>query len=78
MKIKMTQSICGSLDGVTVISLIEGEEYDTVDSARGERLALAHIRKGIAVAVDVSAPAAAPDSAPAAPSPSAKTPRTKK
>ncbi|KAB8042555.1 hypothetical protein [Janthinobacterium aquaticum] len=53
MKIKMTQSLPGSLDGVTVIDLAAGQEYETVDSARGTRLALAHIRKGVAVAVAV-------------------------
>lgn len=59
MKIKMTQSLPGSLDGVTVIDLVAGQEYDTVDSARGARLALAHIRKGVAVSVE------APDVEPA-------------
>lgn len=63
MKIKMTQSIQGSLDGVTVIGLAAGQEYDTVDTARGKRLALAHIRKGVAVAV----PAADAEPAPASP-----------
>lgn len=57
MKIKMTQSIPGSIDGVTVIDLVAGQEYDTVDTARGTRLALSHIRKGVAVAVEVPASA---------------------
>lgn len=66
MKIKMTQSIPGSLDGVTVIDLVAGLEYDTVDTARGKRLALAHIRKGVAVAVEalVDDPEAVPASPP--------------
>lgn len=60
MKIKMTQSLPGSLDGLTVIDLVAGQEYETVDSARGIRLALAHIRKGVAISVAV------PDVEPAA------------
>lgn len=58
MKIKMTESIQGSLDGLTVQSLAEGVEYDTVDTAIGARLALAHIFKGSATAVVDAAPAA--------------------
>lgn len=73
MKIKMTQSIQGSLDGVTVIGLAAGQEYETVDTARGTRLALAHIRKGVAVEVVVPAPAAGPAQDPAAPAPVPKT-----
>lgn len=57
MKIKMTQSVPGSLDGVTVIDLVAGREYSTVDTARGIRLALAHIRKGVAVPAPATAPA---------------------
>lgn len=79
MKIRMTQSIPGSLDGVTVIDLVEGQEYDTIDSARGERLALAHIRKGVAVAVDgvdVPVTAGAPDPGPVASAPKARAKRT--
>ena len=71
MKIKVTKSVPGSIDGVTVIDLVAGQEYDTVDTARGTRLALSHIRKGVAVAVGLPAvePAqetAAPASAPKA------------
>lgn len=51
MKIRMTKTVQGSLDGVTVQELIEGDEYDTVDSSRGERLARYHIKQGVAVAV---------------------------
>lgn len=69
MKIKMTQSIPGSIDGVTVIDLVAGREYDTVDTARGIRLALAHIRKGVAVTVDAPAPAAEPAQDPTSPAP---------
>jgi hypothetical protein len=74
MKIKMTQSIPGSIDGVTVIDLVAGREYDTVDTARGTRLALAHIRKGVAVAVEAPAPAVelAQDPAALAPVPKAE------
>ena len=56
MKIKMMQSIQGSLDGVTVQALAEGVEYDTVDTAVGTRLALAHIFKGVATAVADTSP----------------------
>jgi (2Fe-2S) ferredoxin len=72
MKIKMTQSIPGSLDGVTVADLVEGVEYETVDTARGDRLAQSHIRKGVAVLVDVQAPTPAPA---VPPEPAAKLPR---
>lgn len=49
MKILMTQTVHGSLDGVTVQELAEGAEYETVDSPRGERLARHHIKQGVAV-----------------------------
>ncbi|MEG2030584.1 MAG: hypothetical protein RR376_08055 [Janthinobacterium sp.] len=75
MKIKMTQSIPGSIDGVTVIDLVAGREYDTVDTARGTRLALSHIRKGVAVAVEVLAPAVELAQDTAAPAPMPKTNR---
>lgn len=79
MKIKMTKSIPGSIDGVTVIDLVEGREYDTVDTARGTRLALSHIRKGVAVAVAVEVPAsaAAPAQDLAAPAPTLKADKTR-
>ncbi|NHZ62614.1 hypothetical protein [Massilia genomosp. 1] len=51
----MTETVQGSLDGVTVQQLDEGAEYDTVDSPRGVRLAEYHIKQGVAMA----APAAA-------------------
>lgn len=51
MKIRMTKTVHGSLDGVTVQELIEGEEYETVDSPRGERLARHHVKQGVAVAI---------------------------
>ena len=65
MKITMTQTVRGSIDGVTVQDLIEGETYDTVDTNRGVRLAQAHIRNGVAVAFVETAPA--PPVAPQAP-----------
>ncbi|NHZ38331.1 hypothetical protein [Massilia rubra] len=49
MKILMTQTVQGSLDGETVRELEEGTEYDTVDSPRGLRLAKYHIKQGVAV-----------------------------
>lgn len=56
MKIRMTKTVQGSLDGVTVRELVEGSEYETVDSPRGARLARHHIKQGVAVAVVVEAP----------------------
>lgn len=72
MKIRMTKTVQGSLDGVTVQELIEGDEYDTVDSSRGERLARYHIKQGVAVAV------AAPVEIDAAPPVDAASPRKRK
>jgi len=63
MKIRMTKTVQGSLDGVTVRELVEGSEYETVDSPRGDRLAKYHIMQGLAVA------AAAPTAAVPAPEP---------
>jgi hypothetical protein len=76
MKIKMTQTIQGSLDGVTVRELVEGEQYDTVDSARGERLASSHIRNGVAIAAP--AEIAPPDPAAAIPPAIIKQPKRDK
>lgn len=45
MKIKMKETVQGSLDGVTVQELVEGAEYDTVDSPRGARLAQYHVEQ---------------------------------
>lgn len=50
MKIEMTETVQGSLDGETVQKLVKGHVYDTVDSPRGERLAQYHIDQGVAVA----------------------------
>jgi hypothetical protein len=59
MKIKMTETVQGSLDGETVKELFKGHTYDTVDSPRGDRLAQHHIDQGVAVAhADEPAPAA--------------------
>lgn len=77
MRIKMTQSIPGSLDGVTVIDLVAGQEYYTIDTARGTRLALSHIRKGVAVAVEVPASAGALAQDTAVPAPVSKTAKTR-
>lgn len=68
MKILMTKTVQGSLDGETVRELVVGTEYETVDSPRGVRLALHHIKQGDAVA----APALA------TPGPAGKTPMRKK
>ena len=58
MKILMTSTVQGSLDGVTVQQLDEGTEYDTVDSPRGVRLAEHHIKQGVAVAAPAQTPPA--------------------
>jgi hypothetical protein len=67
MKIEMTETVQGSLDGLTVQKLVKGHEYDTVDSPRGERLAKYHVEEmGHAVyAKEKSAPEAAPEPEPA-------------
>lgn len=60
MKILMTKTVQGSLDGETVQELEEGTEYETIDSPRGARLAKYHIKQGVAVeapAAVVPAPA---------------------
>ena len=44
----MTKTVHGSLDGITVRELVAGEEYDTIDSPRGVRLAQHHVRQGVA------------------------------
>ncbi|MFC0131775.1 hypothetical protein CR105_26445 [Massilia eurypsychrophila] len=49
MKIQMTRTIQGSLDGVTVKELVGGLQYETVEGARGDRLARYHIGKGDAI-----------------------------
>lgn len=54
MKIQMTKTVQGSLDGVTVRELVEGMEYDTIDTPRGLRLAQYHIKQGVAVAAPVA------------------------
>jgi hypothetical protein len=56
MQIKMKETVQGSLDGVTVQELVEGQEYSTVESAVGDRLAQAHITQGVAEAVVVPFP----------------------
>lgn len=62
MKIKMTETVQGSLDGETVQELTKDHKYDTVDSPRGNRLAQYHIDQGVAVAVAVVAePEPTPD-----------------
>lgn len=43
MKIKMKETVQGSLDGETVQELVKGKTYDTVDSPRGDRLAVYHV-----------------------------------
>ena len=51
MKIRMTTTVQGSLDGVTVQELVAGDDYETVNTPRGDRLARYHIKQGAAVAV---------------------------
>lgn len=55
MKIEMTETVQGSLDGETVQKLVKGHEYDTVNTPRGERLAQYHIDQGVAVLVKAKA-----------------------
>lgn len=56
MRIKMTETVQGSLDGVTVQELVKGQEYSTVASPVGDRLAHYHIAQGVAVAAVVPFP----------------------
>lgn len=53
MKIRMTKTIQGSIDGVTVVELVNGTDYSTPDTPRGDRLAKYHIRRGDAVLAPV-------------------------
>lgn len=62
MKVKMTKTVQGSLDGETVQELTKGETYDTVNTPRGDRLAVYHVETmGQAVyasaTIDAEAPA---------------------
>lgn len=52
MKIRMTQSIRGSLNGVTVDDLEEGRDYDTANTPMGERMGRAHIANYAAIELD--------------------------
>jgi hypothetical protein len=52
MKIRMTQSIRGSLNGVTVDDLACGQDYETENSPRGERMGRAHIANYAAIELD--------------------------
>lgn len=54
MKIRMTKTVQGSLDGVTVQELANGNDYDTVATPRGDRLARYHIKQGVAVPAPVA------------------------
>lgn len=78
MKIVMTQTVQGSLDGVTVGELVEGQEYSTVDTPRGDRLAQYHIKQGVAVAAPADVEVAAESSAPALIAKSARKPKKAK
>lgn len=49
MRIRMTKTVQGSLDGEKVQKLEAGSAYDTVSSPRGDRLAAYHIKQGVAV-----------------------------
>lgn len=67
MKIKMTETVQGSLDGETVQELKKGETYDTVESPRGDRLAVYHVETmGQAVYVKAASASAADEPALAA------------
>jgi hypothetical protein len=61
MKIEMTETTMGSLDGETVQELIKGHQYDTVETPRGDRLAQYHLDQGVAIMASPEAPEAAPE-----------------
>lgn len=52
MKIRMTKSIRGSLNGVTVDDLEEGRDYETAKTPMGERMGRAHIANYAAIELD--------------------------
>lgn len=52
MKIRMTLSIRGSLNGVTVDDLAEGQDYETAATPMGERMGRAHIANYVAIELD--------------------------
>ena len=52
MKIRMTESIRGTLNGVTVDDLVSGLDYETVNSPLGERMGRALIAKYAAIELD--------------------------
>jgi hypothetical protein len=61
MKIEMTKSLHGTLDGVTVRPLTAGSTYSTPSTAMGERMGLALIRRQVAkLAPDAGAELRAP------------------
>lgn len=80
MKIRMTKTVQGSLDGETVQELAEGAEYETAGSPRGERLARHHIKQGVAVAVIMEAlePESGDSGADEGPEPAPTKPRRRK
>lgn len=76
MKIRMTESVRGSLNGVTVDDLEAGQEYETAATAMGERMGRALVERCVAIELDaegkpllpeVEAPPAEPELVPAKP-----------
>lgn len=61
MKITMTHTTMGSLDGETVQELVQGEEYETVASGVGDRLAQYHIAQSVAIMTPAEAPEVTPE-----------------
>lgn len=52
MKIRMTESIRGTLNGVTVDDLVAGEDYETAASPMGDRMGRALVEKCAAIELD--------------------------
>jgi hypothetical protein len=52
MKIRMTESVRGTLNGVTVDDLVAGQDYETVNSPMGERMGRALVEKCVAIELD--------------------------
>jgi hypothetical protein len=52
MKIRMTESVRGTLNGVTVDDLVAGNDYETVKSPLGERMGRALVEKCVAIELD--------------------------
>lgn len=77
MKIRMTQSVRGSLNGVTVDDLEEGKDYETAPTAMGQRMGRALVERCVAIELDDDGNLVQPEAPAAEPEPAASKPRKK-